>query len=149
MKVAIGADHAGFALKQVVMASFPDVTFVDVGTSSLESCDYPDFAVAVARQVAAGEVDTGILICGTGVGMSIAANRVPGVRAAGCSETYTARLTRDHNNANVLCLGSRVVGEGVACDLVDVWLHTPFSGGERHQRRLDKVHALDARQDRP
>lgn len=149
MKVAIGADHAGFELKQTILESFPDIDFVDVGTSSLASCDYPDFAVAVAELVSSGEAATGILICGTGVGMAMAANKVPGIRAACCSETYTARLTRDHNDANVLCIGSRVVGDGVACDLVQVWLATAFSGGERHRRRLDKLTAIESQGSRP
>ncbi|NUP99042.1 MAG: ribose 5-phosphate isomerase B [Armatimonadetes bacterium] len=149
MKVAIGADHAGFELKQTILESFPDIDFVDVGTSSLASCDYPDFAVAVAELVSSGEAATGILICGTGVGMAMAANKVPGIRAACCSETYTARLTRDHNDANVLCIGSRVVGDGVACDLVQVWLATAFGGGERHRRRLDKLTAIESQGSRP
>lgn len=143
MKVAIGADHAGFALKEAIRAHFTEVEFIDVGTHSEASCDYPDYAVAVARKVASGEAETGVLVCGTGVGMSMTANRVPGIRAAACSESYTARLTRDHNDANVLCIGSRVVGEGVAIDIVEAWLGTTFSGGERHVRRLQKMHALD------
>jgi ribose 5-phosphate isomerase B len=143
MRVAIGADHAGYALKEVIREHFTDLEFIDVGTHSEDSCDYPEYAIAVGRKVAAGEADTGVLVCGTGVGMSIAANRVPGIRAAACSESYTARLTRDHNDANVLCIGSRVVGEGVAIDIVSAWLETSFSGGERHVRRLDKIRALD------
>jgi len=147
MKVAIGADHAGFDLKEAIRAHFTDIEFIDVGTHSEDSCDYPDYAIAVARKVASGEAATGVLVCGTGVGMSMTANRVPGIRAAACSESYTARLTRDHNDANVLCIGSRVVGEGVAIDIVEAWLGTSFSGGERHVRRLEKMHALEA-QDR-
>ncbi|MCC7494510.1 MAG: ribose 5-phosphate isomerase B [Fimbriimonadaceae bacterium] len=144
MRIAIGADHAGYVLKDALQAAFPEVEWTDCGTDGLASCDYPDFAFAVARAVALGEVDAGLLVCGTGVGMSLAANRVPGIRAACCSEPYTARLARDHNDANVLCLGSRVIGEGVAEDIVRVWLETPYSGGERHQRRLDKIAAAEA-----
>ena len=143
MRIAIGADHAGYALKETIRHAFDQVEFLDVGTHDQQSCDYPDFALAVARLVASGQVDSGLLVCGTGAGMAIAANKVDGVRAACCSETYTARLTRGHNNANVLCLGSRVVGEGVAIDIVEAWLATPFSGDERHQRRLDKVTAAE------
>lgn len=143
MRVAIGADHAGYELKQVIIESFPELEFIDVGTHDSASCDYPDYAAAVARRVAAGEADTGVLICGTGAGMAMAANKVPGIRAACCSETYTARLTRDHNDANVLCLGARVVGEGVATDIVQAWLETAYSRGERHQRRLDKICGLE------
>ena len=143
MTVAIGADHAGFALKEVIRKHFTTVEFIDVGTDSEASVDYPDYAAKVARKVASGEAETGVLVCGTGVGMSMAANRIPGVRAAACSESYTARLTRDHNDANVLCIGSRVVGEGVAIDIVAAWLETGFSGGERHVRRLNKIKALD------
>lgn len=145
MKVAIGADHAGFALKELLRAHFTVLEFVDVGTYTDASCDYPDVAVAVAEQVISGAVETGILICGTGVGMSLAANRVPGIRAAACSESYTARLTRLHNDANVLCIGSRVVGLGVAIDMVETWIAASFSGGERHQRRLDKIQALEGK----
>ncbi len=143
MTVAIGADHAGFALKEAIRAHFTAVEFIDVGTYSEASCDYPDYAVAVARKVISGEAETGVLVCGTGVGMSMTANRVPGIRAAACSESYTARLTRDHNDANVLCIGSRVVGEGVAIDIVQAWLETGFGGGERHVRRLEKMRALE------
>lgn len=145
MKVAIGADHAGFALKSQVMRHFGGVEWLDQGTFSEESCDYPDVADKVAAMVAAGEADTGILICGTGAGMAIAANKVPGIRAVACSDTYTARLTRLHNDANVLCIGARVVGFGMAAELVGVWLNTPFDGGERHLRRLAKVAAIEAR----
>lgn len=149
MTVAIGADHAGFQLKEAIKAGFPEVEFRDVGTFSEASCDYPDLALAVARLVVAGEVETGILVCGTGVGMSMTANKVPGARAACCSEAYTARLTRDHNDANILCLGSRVVGEGVALDIVATWFQTPFGGGERHLRRLAKMAAVETAGQRP
>ena len=106
--------------------------------------DYPDYARAVAQAVARGETDRGILICGTGLGVSITANKVPGIRAALCHETYTARMSRSHNNANVLCMGGWVIGVGVATDIAQVWLETPFSGVDRHQRRIDKIHALES-----
>ena len=144
MKLAIGADHAGFPLKQAIVASLPDVAFVDVGTHSTESTDYPDYAVAVAEQVLSGAVELGVLVCGTGAGMSMAANKIAGIRAACCSDTYTARLTRSHNDANVLCVGARVVGDGLAIDIVTAFMETSYSGGERHQRRLDKIAGLEA-----
>jgi ribose 5-phosphate isomerase B len=144
MKIAIGSDHAGFALKERLRLLLAEHEVVDCGTLSEASCDYPDIAERVARAVAAGEVATGILVCGTGVGMAIAANKVAGIRAVACSETYTARLTREHNDANILCLGARVVGDGVAEDLVRVWLATPFSEGGRHVGRLNKIAALEA-----
>jgi len=109
MKIAIGSDHAGFSLKEQLRLTFADHDFVDFGTYSEASCDYPDVALKVAHAIRDGEADLGVLVCGTGVGMAIAANKVQGIRAAACSETYTAKLTRDHNNANVLCIGSRVV----------------------------------------
>ena len=136
LKVAIGSDHGGFRYKGIIedYLKSKDIDFVDVGTNSTESCDYPIFA----KKVAKGEVDRGILICGTGIGMSITANKVTGIRAALCGDTYSARATRAHNNSNVLCLGERVIGENLALDIVDVWLNTPFEGG-RHQRRIDMI----------
>ncbi|MBI2301287.1 MAG: ribose 5-phosphate isomerase B [Armatimonadetes bacterium] len=145
MRVAIGADHAGFRLKEAIREQAAGVELVDFGTHSEDSCDYPDVAGAVATAVAQGEVDRGILVCGTGVGMSMAANKVAGVRAAACSDTYSARLTRAHNDANVLCLGARVVGPGLALDIVQLFLDTAFDGGERHERRIEKIHALEPR----
>lgn len=144
MRIAVGCDHAGLALKRELVAWLAEGghDLEDVGTHDTASCDYPDFAEQVARRVAEGEAEWGLLICGTGVGMSMVANKVPGVRAAVVSDTYSARLTRRHNDANVLCLGARVVGPGLACDIVDAWMSARFEGG-RHQRRVDKINALD------
>ena len=112
---------------------------VDVGTFSSDSCDYPEIAQKVGNFVVTGEVEKGILVCGTGIGMSIAANKIKGIRAALCSDTFSARLTRQHNNSNVLCLGERVTGEGLMLDIVKIWLETPFSNEERHLRRINSI----------
>ncbi len=140
MKVAIGSDHAGFeakeALKRMLIEQGHDVE--DLGTNSSASVDYPDFAQAVSHRVADGGAARGVLVCGTGIGMSITANKVPGIRAALCQDEYTARMSRLHNDANVLCLGSRVTGQGVLEAIVTTWLATDFEGG-RHQRRVDKM----------
>jgi ribose 5-phosphate isomerase B len=145
VKVSIGSDHAGYALKGIVAESLRaaghEVT--DVGAWSEESTDYPDYAAVVACAVAAGEAERGVLVCGTGVGMSLAANRVPGVRAAAVSEPVSARLSREHNDANVVCIGARIVGPEVAIDIVRTFLDSAFSGGERHIRRIAKVTALE------
>ena len=140
LKIAIGSDHGGFNYKESVMDYLRarNIEFVDVGTYTRESCDYPEIAKAVARKVVAGEADRGILICGTGIGMSIAANKIKGIRAALCSDTYSARVSRAHNNANILCIGERVIGEHLALDIVDIWLKTGFEGG-RHKRRVDMI----------
>jgi len=140
LKIAIGSDHGGFNYKESVIDYLRarNIEFVDVGTYTRESCDYPEIAKAVARKVVAGEVDRGILICGTGIGMSITANKIKGVRAALCSDTYSARVSRAHNNANILCIGERVIGEHLALDIVDIWLKTGFEGG-RHKRRVDMI----------
>lgn len=140
LKVAIGADHAGFHYKELIIEYLKarNIEFVDVGTYTPESCDYPDIARKVAEKVISSEADRGILVCGTGIGVSIAANKVHGIRAALCGDTYSARVSRAHNNANVLCLGSRVVGEHLALDIVDIWLKTGFEGG-RHKRRVDMI----------
>jgi ribose 5-phosphate isomerase B len=114
----------------------------DLGTHDESSCDYPDYAEKVGRAVTSGRADRGVLICGTGVGISISANKIPGVRAALCGDTFSARMSREHNDANVLCLGARVVGTGLALDIVSTWLGASFEGG-RHQRRLDKIQALE------
>jgi ribose 5-phosphate isomerase B len=139
MNVVIGADHGGFELKEQLIAllgeSGHEVT--DVGCYSLDSVDYPDIAGKVREKILAGNSDRGILICGTGIGMSIAVNRSVEIRAALCHDEYTARLSREHNNANVLCLGARVTGAGVAEEIVRVWMDTEFEGG-RHQRRVAK-----------
>ncbi|MDI9486246.1 MAG: ribose 5-phosphate isomerase B [Bacillota bacterium] len=143
MKIAIGADHGGFAAKKAIFEHLQEKGFElkDFGTHSEESCDYPDIAHEVAKAVAGGQFDLGILICGTGVGMSIAANKVPGIRASLCGDTYSARMTRNHNDSNILCLGARVTGLGLMLDIVDAYLAESFSGG-RHQRRIDKIEQL-------
>ncbi len=140
LKVALGCDHGGFLYKQKVIDYLKarNIEFVDVGTYTREACDYPDIARNVTELVASGQVDRGILICGTGIGMSITANKTRGIRAALCGDTYSARVSRAHNNANVLCLGERVIGEHLALDIVDIWLKTGFEGG-RHKRRVDII----------
>ncbi len=144
-RIALGADHAGFHAKEIIKDYLRrggyDVE--DLGTQSEESVDYPDFARGVAERVAAGRAENGILVCGTGIGMAITANKVPGVRAATVHDAQTARLARAHNNANVLTLGARVVSDEAAIEIVQEFLATPFAGG-RHQRRVDKIAALDA-----
>ena len=145
MNIAIGNDHAAPELKLAVKAHLEErgFTVTDMGCASGERCDYPDIAAAVCKKIVDGECELGILICGTGLGMSYAANKVKGIRAACCSDYFSARLSREHNNANVLCFGARVVGEGTAFDLADIFVDTPFSGDERHQRRIDKITAIE------
>ncbi len=145
MKIAIGNDHAAPELKLAVIDHLKEkgIECMDMGCAIGEKCDYPNAAKAVCEKVASGECDLGILICGTGVGMSIAANKVKGIRAACCSDYFSARLTREHNNANVLCFGARVVGEGTAMDLVDAFVDTPYSNEERHQKRIDLITSLE------
>lgn len=140
IKIAIGSDHGGFDYKASIIKALQDKGYdvVDMGTYSPESCDYPIIAKKVARAVAKGDFEKGILVCGTGIGMSMAANKVKGIRAAVCGDTFSARATRAHNNANILCLGQRVVGEGLALDIVDIWLTTKFEGG-RHERRVNMI----------
>jgi ribose 5-phosphate isomerase B len=144
MRIALGADHAGVDLKAQVKHRLDQrgIAYTDFGTMSTESVDYPDIAERVARDVASGAFDRGILVCGSGIGMAIAANKIAGVRAAPVVDLQSARLSREHNDANVLALGARVTDPRVAVQLVDVFLDTPFSGG-RHQRRIDKLTALD------
>ena len=145
MKIAIGNDHAAPELKITVIEKKKKkgVECVDMGCAVGERCDYPNAAKAVCEKVVSAECDLGILICGTGIGMSMAANKVKGIRAACCSEPFSARLTREHNNANVLCFGARVVGEGTAMDLVDAFVDTPFSNDERHIRRIDLISEIE------
>jgi len=139
VKIAIGCDHAGVDLKRALFDSvLKEHEVVDMGTNSKESVDYPDIAKLVARAVANGDVESGILICGTGIGMAMAAGKVKGIRAARCSEPYSAEMSRRHNNANVLCFGARVIGSGMAEKIVEKWLSTPFDGG-RHARRVAKI----------
>ena len=140
IKIAIGSDHGGFEYKASIIKALQVKGYdvVDMGTYSPESCDYPIIAKKVARAVAKGDFEKGILVCGSGIGMSMAANKVKGIRAAVCGDTFSARATRAHNNANILCLGQRVVGEGLALDIVDIWLTTKFEGG-RHERRVNMI----------
>lgn len=139
MKIAIGADHGGYEMKEQLKALLVELGHeaVDVGCHSTASVDYPDFAAALSEQVVSGRCPLGILICGTGIGMSIAVNRNPQIRAALCHDEFTARLSREHNNANVLCLGARVTGPGLADAIVRTWLNAAFEGG-RHQLRVSK-----------
>jgi ribose 5-phosphate isomerase B len=150
MRIALGSDHAGFELKEDLRAylAAQKIDVLDLGTHSEDSVDYPDLAVKVAEKVARGEVERGLLICGTGIGMSIVANRFAGVRAALCHDLYTARVSREHNNANILALGGRLIGKGLAREILKVWLETEFQGG-RHERRLDKIAALKPDAARP
>lgn len=145
LKIAIGADHAGYPLKEELAKALREDGYqiTDLGTYSLESVDYPDFAERVARAVAAGEYDRGILVCGTGIGVTITANKVAGIRAASVSDTYSAKMSRAHNNANVIGMGARVVGIGLAHDIAVTFLETDFEDGPRHGRRVDKINALD------
>jgi len=144
--VAVGADHAGFLLKEDLKAYLKEQGYevLDLGTGSLESVDYPDFAGRVAGAVASGEVPWGLLVCGTGIGMAIAANKVPGVRAACCADPFSARMARAHNDANVLAMGGRVVGPGLAREILKAWLESRFEGGH-HARRTAKIRALEER----
>jgi ribose 5-phosphate isomerase B len=140
VKVVIAADHAGLSLKAELVAALGEkkVEFTDLGPMTAESVDYPDFALKVARAVSRGEATLGVLVCGTGIGMSMAANKIRGVRAAVCTTEFEARATRSHNDANVLCLGQRVVGAGLARSILDVFLSTSFEGG-RHGQRVKKI----------
>ena len=144
--IAIASDHGGYALKQELIARLKerDLEYRDFGTFSEESCDYPDFGEPAARAVVSGECDRGILICGTGIGMSITANKIKGVRCALCGDCYSAELTRRHNDANILAMGARVVGPGLAVKIMDTFLDTPFEGG-RHARRVAKIHEVESR----
>jgi ribose 5-phosphate isomerase B len=145
VRIAIGSDHAGYHLKEAIASQLRDSGFVveDVGTDGDASVDYPDFAAAVAARVVSGGSDRGILICGTGIGMAMAANKLAGVRAAPVGDLESARLSREHNDANILTLGARITPPDLAMAIVRLFLETPFAGG-RHQRRVDKVMALEA-----
>jgi ribose 5-phosphate isomerase B len=147
MRIALGSDHAGFDLKGVLAKALTDWGYetIDLGTDNAnDSVDYPDFGAAVGRSVASGECDLGVCVCGTGIGISIAANKVPGVRAATVHDVTSAHLAREHNHANVLCLGSRLTGALVAVEALDAWLHT-IPGEGRHVTRIAKIDALDER----
>lgn len=144
MKIAIGCDHGAFALKTEIIKYLKSENYEikDFGTYSEDSCDYPDIALPVAEAVADKQFDFGILLCGTGIGIGISANKVPGIRAALCSDTFSAHATREHNDANILTMGQRVVGTGLALDIVKTFLNTKFEGG-RHVKRIEKITAIE------
>ena len=145
MKIAIACDHGALALKNVMIAHLTKQghELVNFGTDTLDSCDYPDFAAPAAKAVAAGECEKGIVLCTTGIGVSIAANKVKGIRCALLSDEMSARLTREHNDTNMMAMGAGVIGQKLALDIVDTWLGTRFTHEERHQRRIDKITALE------
>jgi len=144
MKIAIGSDHAGFELKEIISQLLKEMghEVIDMGTVSNLSVDYPDFAETVSKAVSEGSVDRGILICGTGIGMSIVANKFKNVRAALCNDLFTAKMSRLHNDANVLAIGGRIVGKDLAKEIVNIWINTPFEGG-RHLKRLEKINLIE------
>ena len=144
MKLVIGSDHGGIHLKEVLKQHLAErgVEVSDAGTYTEESCDYPDIAVKVCQEITDGKAERGILVCGTGIGMSMAANKVKGIRAALCGDVFSATMSREHNNANVICLGERVLGPGLALSILDAWLDTEFAGG-RHERRVNKIMAVE------
>ncbi|MGI6359371.1 MAG: ribose 5-phosphate isomerase B [Bacillota bacterium] len=146
MKIALASDHAGFELKEQVRKWLQDwdVQTEDFGCGSLDSVDYTDYAIPAVSAVGKGECDRAILVCGTGIGMSIAANKFPGIRASLCHDLFSAKATREHNDSNVLCMGARVIGIDLAREIVRTWLDTDFAGG-RHQRRIDKIAAIERR----
>ena len=146
MKIVIGCDHGALELKREVLkvlAEFKDIETEDVGTFDAESVDYPDIAEKVCGKITKGEADRGIVLCGTGIGISIAANKIKGIRAALCGDVFSARMSREHNDANVLAMGGRVTGFGPAGEIVRTWITTDFSQGERHVRRIEKMMALE------
>ncbi|MDG2222375.1 MAG: ribose 5-phosphate isomerase B [Rubripirellula sp.] len=145
LRVALGGDHAGFPLKQAVSARFsPMLTeLIDCGAHDESSCDYPDFAIAVSRSILAGKVDRGIVVCGSGVGVSVAANKIPGIRAAICHDTYSAHQGVEHDDMNVLCIGGRIIGSELAFEIIEAFLAATYSPQDRHARRLDKVLAIE------
>ena len=144
MKIVIGSDHGGIHLKEVLKQHLAErgMAVDDAGTYTEESCDYPDIALKVCKAITSGDAERGVLVCGTGIGMSMAANKVDGIRAALCGDVFSAVMSREHNNANVLCLGERVLGTGLATCILDVWLDTEFAGG-RHERRVNKIMAIE------
>ena len=149
MKVAIASDHRGHAMKEKIAALLREQghEVFDMGTNSTKSCDYPDIGYKAARAVAGGEIDRGILVCGTGLGMSIVANKVAGIRAAVCTDELTAQISRRHNDANVLCLAADVLGDDVVRRIVRGWMETEFEGGGRHARRVAKIAAVERGED--
>ena len=144
MKIAVACDHGGLELKKVLLQYLKEhgYEYQDFGTYTSDSCDYPDFALPAAEAVASGACDRGILICSTGIGISIAANKVKGIRCAHCHDTYSAKYTRLHNDANMLAFGQKIIGEGLMLEIVELFLNTEFEGG-RHQRRVDKISAIE------
>ena len=144
-KIALASDHGGFDLKESVIAHLLNTGWEvdDLGPHTGDSVDYPDYGIKLAEAVAEKRVQRGIVICGTGIGMSIVVNRYPGIRGTLCSDVFTAKLCREHNDSNILIMGGRVIGKGLAAEIVNTWLNTPFEGG-RHQRRLDKINQIDA-----
>lgn len=147
MKIALGTDHGGIRLKQDIINVIEKLghEVVDVGCNCTDAVDYPDYALPVCEQVIMGKVDRGILVCGTGIGMSIAANKVPGIRCALVHDVFSAKATREHNDTNVLALGERVIGPGLACEIVKEWLVTEFSEEERHVNRVNKIKLIEER----
>lgn len=147
MKIGIGCDHGAYEYKEIVKEMLTKQGHVveDFGTYNTESCDYPDYAYACAKSVSEGKNERGIVICGTGIGVSITANKVHGIRCALCSEPVSAKLTREHNNSNMLAMGQRVIGVEIMKEIVNVWVNTPFSNDERHQRRIDKIMAVETK----
>jgi len=146
-KIAIAADHGGWRLKETLKLFLKGLgyKYTDLGTSSEESVDYPDFALVLAEAVKAGKYKKGILICGTGLGMSMSANKVPGIRAALCNDVFTAKMSREHNDANILAIGGRVVKENLAKEIVKVWLLTKFSNAPRHKQRIKKIKEIESK----
>ncbi|MGV8980033.1 ribose 5-phosphate isomerase B [Clostridium sp.] len=144
MKIALGSDHGGFCLKKeiIMFLESKHIEVTDFGTYTEDSCDYPDYALKVAKEVVAENFELGILICGTGIGIGIAANKVPGIRAALCSDTFSAHASREHNNANILTLGARVIGTGLALDIVETFINAKFQG-DRHQKRINKITEIE------
>ncbi|MDQ2087675.1 ribose 5-phosphate isomerase B [Herbivorax sp. ANBcel31] len=144
MILAIGSDHAGYELKEEIIKYLKEqnIEYIDFGTCSCESVDYPDYGLKVAEAVKQGKCDSGIVICGTGLGISMSANKVPGIRAAVCANSYMAKMAREHNDGNVLALGARVVGAGLALDIVETWINSDFEGG-KHKKRVDKISKIE------
>jgi RpiB/LacA/LacB family sugar-phosphate isomerase len=145
MKIAIGCDHGGFGVKPTILDYLKksNIEYVDYGCDSSKSVDYIDYALPVCEAVVKGECDLGILICGTGIGMSITANKIKGIRCGHCTDTFSARMTRLHNNANVIALGERITGAGLMVDIVDAFINTPFSNEERHANRVEKIKQVE------
>ncbi|MCQ4923169.1 ribose 5-phosphate isomerase B [Tissierella carlieri] len=144
MKIGIGSDHGGFELKEYIKEYLDreGISYIDYGTNSIESVDYPDYGKKVSEAVVSKEVDKAVVICGTGIGISIACNKVKGIRCALCGDTYSARMSREHNDANILALGGRVIGRDLALEIVSIWLKTKFEGG-RHEKRVEKISEIE------